>query len=287
MSQPLPTSKFKWVEIDLDQISDLVTSKIKGYLQEVNVVKKLVPSLRDKKNYVIHIRVLDQALRHGLLLERTHRAIEFNQTDWMKPYLDFNTKLRPAAINDFEKDFFKLMNNSVFGKTMENIRKHRNIKLVTNKEKYLQTVMKPNFKSGVLFDENLMGCEMGHTKVVMKKPVYLGQTISDLSKIVMYEFHYDYMKPKFKDFQLCYVDTDSLVYHIKAEDFYTDIANDMEERFDTSGYVPDGYYVPGTAVLPHRPLPIGKNKKVIGLMKGELGGTIMTEFMLLRPKLYS
>ena len=116
---------------------------------------------------------------------------------------------------------------------------------------------------------------MGCTKVVMKKPVYLGQTILDLSKMVMYEFHYDYMKTKFKDFQFCYMDTDSLVYHIKTEDFYVDIANDVEERFDTSGYVPD------------RPLSIGKNKKVIRLMKNELGGTIMTEFVLLRPKLYS
>ena len=173
---------------------------------KINKVKKLVPNLRDMKNYVIHIRALDQALRHGLVLERIHRAIEFNQTDWMKPYIDFNTKLKTAATNDFEKDFFKVMNNSVFGKTMENIRKHRNIKLVTNRNKYLRMVMKPNFKSGVLFGENLMGCEMGHTKVVMKKPVYLGQTIIDLSKIVMYEFHYDYMKPKFKDFQLCYMD---------------------------------------------------------------------------------
>ena len=242
MSQPLPTSKFKWIEIDPDQISDLAASKIKGYLLEVDVryptdlhdshndllfmcdkmkinkVKKLVPNLKDKKNYVIHIRALDQVLRHGLVLERIHRAIEFNQTDWMKSYIDFNTKLRTAAINDFEKDFFKLMNNSVFGKTMENIRKRRNIKLVTNKDKYLRMVMKPNFKSGVLFGENLMGCEMGSTKVVMKKPVYLGQAILDSSKIVMYEFHYDYMKPKFKDFQLCYMDTDSLVYHIKTED---------------------------------------------------------------------
>ena len=156
--------------------------------------------------------MLDQALRHGLVLERIHRAIEFNQTDWTKPYIDFNTKLRTAATNDFRKDFFELMNNSVFGKTMENIRKHRNIKLVTNKDKYPQTVMKPNFKSGVLFGENLMGCEMGCTKVVMNKPVYLGQAILDLSKIIMYEFHYDYMKPKFKDFQLCYKDTDSLIH---------------------------------------------------------------------------
>ena len=113
--------------------------------------------------------------------------------DWMKSYIDLNTKLRTAATNNFEKDFFKLMNNSVFGKTMENIRKHRNIKLVTIEEKYLKTIMKPNFKSRVLFGENLMGCEMGHTKVVMNKPVYLGQTILDLSKIVIYEFHYDYI----------------------------------------------------------------------------------------------
>ena len=122
---------------------------------------------------------------------------------------------------------------------MENIRKHRNIKLVTNKDKYLRTVMKPNLKAGVLFGENLMGCEMGRTKVVMKKkPVYLGQAILDLSKILMYEFHYDYMKPKFEGLQLCYMDTDSLVYHIKTEDFYADIAKNVEERFDTSGCVP-------------------------------------------------
>ena len=143
-----------------------------------------------------------------------------------------------------------------------------------------------------------MGCEMGRTKVVMNKPVYLGQVISDLSKIVMYKFHNDYMKPKFegpqgpgrkrpKDLQLCYMAIDSLVYHIKTEDFYADIVNDVEERFDTSGYVPDGYYVPRTTVWSHHPLPIGKNKKVIRLMKDELGGTIMTEFVSLRPKLYS
>ena len=115
----------------------------------------------------------------------------------MKPYIDFNTQLRTKAKNDSEKDFFKLMNNSVFGKTMENIRKHRSIKLVTTEEKYLCTVMKPNFKLVVRLDENLMGCEMGKIKVVMKKPVYLGQAILDLSKIVMYEFHYNYKAPMY------------------------------------------------------------------------------------------
>ena len=195
----------------------------------------------------------------------------------MKECIDFNTRLRTVAKNDFEKDFCKLINNSVFGKTMENIRKHRDVKLVNNKEDYLKQVMKPIFKGGVLMGENLMSCEMGKVKVKMNKPVYLGQAILDLSKTIMYEFHYDYMKRKYdeKSLKLLYMDTGSLVYDIKTEDFYKDIAEDVETRFDTSGYEPN------------RPLPIGKNKKVIGLMKDELGGKIMKEFLGLRPKMYS
>ena len=303
MSQPLLTGGFKWVDVNPNEVFELATRTDKGYLLEVDVsypeemhnphndlpfmcermeinrVEKLVPNLRDKKSYVIHIQALNQVLQHGLRLDRIHQAIEFDQSPWLKAYIDFNTQLRMAATNDFEKDFFKLMNNSVFGKTMENIRKHRNIKLVTTEEKYLRTVMCPNFKSGVLFGENLMGCEMGKIKVVMNKPVYLAQAILDLSKIIMYEFHYDYMVPKYglEKFKLCYMDTDSLVYDIKTEDFYEDIANDVKARFDTSGYSKTDF----------RPLPIGVNKKVIGLMKDELGGKIMTEFVALRPKLCS
>ena len=301
MSQPLPTGGFKWVDVNPNEISELTTRTDKGCLLEVNVsypkelhnlhndlpfmcermeingVEKLVPNLRDKKNYVIHIQALNQVLQHGLRLDGIHRAIEFNQSPWLKTYIDFNTQLRMAATNDFVKDFFKLMNNSVFGKTMENIRKHRNIGLVMTEEKYLRKVMKPNFKSGVLFGENLMGCEMGKIKVVMNKPVYLGQAILDLSKIVMYEFHYDCMVPKYglEKLKLCYMDMDSLVYDIKTEDFYEDISDDIPARFDTSGY------------CPNRPLPVELNKKVIGLMKDELGGKIMTDFVALRPKLYS
>ena len=171
---------------------------------------------------------------------------------------------------------------------MENIRKHRNIKLVTNREAYLKAVMKPNFKSSVLFGENLMGCEMGKIKVVMNKPVYLGQAILDLSKIVMYKFHYDYMKQKYPEgLTLCYMDTDSMIYDIETEDFYKDIAEDVKDRFDMSGYNPHGYCVPGAAEWSHRPLPVGLNKKVIGLMKDEPGGEIMTEFLMLRPKMYA
>ena len=171
----------------------------------------------------------------------------------------------------------KLMNNAVFRKTMENIRKHRNIKLVTNREAYLKVVMKTNFKSGVQFSSNLMGCEMEKIKVVMNKLVYLEQDILDLSKIVMYEFHYDYMKQKYNDdkLTLCYMDMDSLIYSIEMDHFYKDIADDIKDRFDTSGDNSS------------RPLPVVLNKKVIGLMKDELGGEIMTEFVTLRPKMYA
>ena len=160
---------------------------------------------------------------------------------------------------------------------MENIRKHRNIKLVNDEEEYLRNVMRPNFKSGTLLGPDLMGCEMGKIKVVMNKPVYLGQAILDLSKTIMYEFHYDYMKRKYTDdkLTLCYMDAHSLIYSIKTEDFYKNIADDVETKFDTSGYIPD------------RPLPVGLNKKVIGLMKDELGGEIMREFVSLQPKMYS
>ena len=170
---------------------------------EINGIENLVPSLHDKKNYIIHIRALDQVLNHGLVLEGIHQAIEFDQFAWMKSYIDFNTQLRATATNDFEKDFFKLMNNMVFEKMMEIIRKHRNIKLIMTEEKYLRGVIKPNFKSGVRFDQNLMGCEIKKTTVVMNKPAYLGQAILDLSKIIMYEFHYDYMKRKYHKVFCC------------------------------------------------------------------------------------
>ena len=218
-----------------------------------------------------------QAIDHGLVLERIHGSIEFKQSAWMKEYIDFNMKLRTEAENDFEKDFYKLMNNAVFGKTMKNICKHRDIKLVNNKEEYLRNVMRPNFKSGTPLGPDLMGCEMGKIEVVMNKPVYLGQAILDLSKTRMYELNYDYMKCKYRDedLTLCYMDTDSLIYSIKTENFYKDIADNVEARFHTSDYVPD------------RPLPVGLNKKVIGLMKNELGGKIMREFVSSRPKMYS
>ena len=205
-----------------------------------------------------------------------------------------NTELRKLAKNDFEKDLFKLMNNSVFGKAKENIRKHRDIKLVTTDKKRSKLVSEPNYHTINLISENLSIIEMKKTKVKMNKSIYLGLSILEISKILMYEFWYDYMKPKYNsNVKLCYMDTDSLIMNNKTNDFYKDIASDVENRFDTSNYeanTSETTAEPSSlerSALARRPLPTGKNKKVIRLMKDELGGKIITEFVTLRPKTYS
>ena len=243
---------------------------------EINKREKLVCNLYNKKKYVVHVNSLKQALNHGLKLKKIHRVIEFNQKAWLKPYIEMNTELRKLAKNDFEKDLFKLMNNLVFGKTMENIREHRDIKLVTTDKKRSKLVSEPNYHTINLISENFSIIEMKKTKIKMNKPIYLGLSILEISKILIYEFWYDYMKTKYNgNVKLCYMDTDNFVMYIKTNDFYKDISNDVECKFDTSNYITN------------RPLPIGKNKKVIGLMKDELGGEIITEFTALRPKTYS
>ena len=312
MSKKLPVNGFKWLDnnktaepsakhvINEEFIKNYNQNDKKGYILEVDVkypkklhelhsdlpfllermeinkCKKLVCNLYNMKKYVVHINLLKQSLNHGLKLKKIHRIIEFNQVARLKPYIDMNTELRKLARNDFEKDLFKLMNNSVFGKTMENIRKHRDIKLVKTDKKRSKLVSEPNYHTINLISEDLSIIEMKKTKVKMNKPIYLGLSILEISKILMYEFWYDYMKPKYNDnVRLCYMDTDSFVMNIKTNDFYKDISDDVDNRFDTANYEVK------------RPLLMGKNKKVIGLMKDELGGEIITEFVTLRPKTYS
>ena len=187
-------------------------------------------------------------------------------------------RLRKDAKNEYENDFFNLMNSNAFEKTTENIRNHKNTKLVTSDNKYLKYVMKLNFKDGFPFSKHLFAMEMGKTKIKMNKLVYLGQAILYLSKKLMYEFHYSYVSPKHASkVKLWYIDTDSFVYEIETEDIYRDTAKVVETRFDTSRYSKDE----------NRPLPIRKNKKVISLIKDKLRGKIMTEFIALRAKMYA
>ena len=243
---------------------------------EINRCEKFVCNLNDKKYYTDHIRLLKQALNHGLKLKKIHRVLKFDRRPWLKEYIDVNTEFRKNAENDFEKYFYKLMNNTVYGKTMENLRKSKIIKLAINYAKRKKLVSEPNYHTTKWFSENLLAIETKKTSTKSNKPITLGLAILSLSKIKMYEYWYDEMKPKYGDrIKLCYMDTDSFIMHIKTEDLYKDIANDVEKKYDTSNYTVE------------RPLPMGKNKKVIGLMKDELGRKIMREFIGLRPKCYS
>ena len=305
MSEKPPTHGFKWLtggeiekiyenqhnlnkmpcilEVDLEYPENLhdLHNDYPLYPEKVkckNGVEKLIPNLRDKKNYVIHFKNLIQCLDMGLKIKHIHTGIKFVESEWMKPYIDKNTNLRAKAKNNFEKDFYKLMNNSVFGKTMKNIRNRVNVKLVNTKEKLRKLVAKPNFKSCKIFSENLVSVHMKKTSLTMIKPVYLGMCILDLSKTIMYDFYYNYIKQKYGDkAKLLFSDTDSLMSEIQTEDFYKDISGDVKDRFDTSDYPenhPSG-------------IPTGINKKVLGMMKDEAAGKIIKEFVGLRAKLYS
>ena len=186
-----------------------------------------------------------------------------------------NTKKRIEVKNEFEENFFKLMINYVFWKTMEKLRKHRDIKLVTTDEKRSKLISEPNYHTAKRFSGNLLAIEMKKTKVKMNKPVYLGMSILDISKTLLYKFWYDYIKPKYENrAKLCYADTDSFIFYIITEDFFGDIAGDVKKWYDTSNYVE----------YDKRPLLIGTNKRVYGFFKDELGRKIMKEFVTLRAK---
>ena len=199
-------------------------------------VHKLIPTLRDKKNYVLHEENLKLYLSLGLKLKKVHRVLEFDEKPWLKEYIDFNTEKRKEAKNSFEKDFFKLMNNSVFGKTMENIRKRFNVYLETDPNHLLRQTAKPTYVSCKIFHENLVAVNMKKKLLKLDKPSYVGMCILDLSKVLMYDFHYNFIKAKYSDLAiLLFTDTDSLCYYIQTDDVYQDFYL-YKNMFDNSDY---------------------------------------------------
>ena len=317
MTQSLPTHGFKWMknltkkslmkileqtnssmtnherkgyifEVDLDYPSDLWGSHNDYPLApekiNVNGVEKLISHFKPRKNYVVHYRSLRQCLELGMRVTAVYRGLIFNQSPWMEPYIRKNTELRMTAANSFEKDFFKLMNNSVFDKTIENIRKRQNILLVDDHSKAAKLTTRPNFDRVTIFDSNLIAVHIKKTEVYFNKPVYVGQAILDLSQILMFDFHYNYIRAKYDSkaegacrAELLFTDTDSLLYLIHTDDFYKDISKDIKRKFDTSDY-PESH---PSGIL------TGVNKKVIGMFKDEVAGRQITHFVGLRPKLYS
>ena len=315
MSKPLPYGNFRWVnadwviakeygighiyEVDLEYPEDLhdlhndypcAPEKLKvtddmlsDYCREIKEkfkissgnVNKLIPTLSDKKNYVLHERNLKLYLSLGLKLKKIHRVLEFSEKPWLKQYIDFNTEKRKNAKNEFEKDFFKLMNNSVFGKTMENIRKRSNIYLETDPDHFLRQAAKPTYVSHKIFHDNLVALHMKKNFLKLDKPSYVGMCILDLSKVLMYDFHYNFIKAKYGDrAKLLFTDTDSLCYIIQTDDVYEDLYN-HKDMFDNSDYSKSSKFY------------FDVNKKVISKFKDEAAGNPITSFAGLKSKVYS
>lgn len=310
MRQYLPQRNFSWLselEIENFDVSSISDESDTGYVLEVDLqypedlhdahndlpfcpelivpphgkynMPKLIPNLNNKTKYVIHYRNLKQCLAAGLILTKTHRILSFTQSPWLQPYIDLNTRLRNGAENEFEKDFFKAKNNSVFGKTMENVDKRVDIKLASHWEKIGKKVgaegliAKTNFKDHVIFSENLIAVELQKTAVVYNKPIYVGFSILDISKTVMYNFYYNYLKRRYgSNVSLLYTDTDSLVIRVHTENFYDDMKNDLD-KYDTSNYRNNRYGIPQTV-------------SVVGKMKDEYAGIPIESFFGAGAKVY-
>lgn len=300
MIKPLPYAEFTWIspkEVNLENIEE---NSDYGYILDVDlaypkelhqlhndlpflpeVIKinkqtKLVPHLNDRNNYIVHYVALKQALRHGIILKKINRVLKFRQREFLRPFIEYNTNLRASASNNFEKDLYKLYNNSVYGKTMENLRNRRNIKLVCDAKKLEKLISKPTFIDRTLYGENLAAVHMAKTVIKFVKPIYIGLSVLDLAKHTMYEYHYEVMLPKYgpEKLSLAYMDTDSFIYFIRTNCIFQDMLA-MLDYLDTSDY-PNDHLCFST-----------KNKKKLGKFKDEACGRIITEFVGLKAKMYA
>lgn len=313
MTMPLPYGAFEWVE-DVEQKDPnfwkLPDDSEIGYYLDVELEypkeihdehsdlpfcpehraapgskqKKLMTTLYDKERYVIHHKALEQATNHGVILKKINKVLKFKQTPWLKNYIEFNNRKRQNAQNEFEKMLFKLMNNAVYGKTMENERKRKDVKVVgkwNGRYGAEALIAKPNFHSCTIFNEDLVGIQLDRTEITIRKPIYVGLAVLDISKVRVYRFHYDYMKKTFNNnCKLLYTDTDSLIYEISQVDIYEKMRQNClesieKQEFDTSDYKVDNVFK----------IPL-VNKKVLGLMKDECNGRLITRFIGLRSKMY-
>ncbi len=267
------------MNVSADMVSDFSKNIYKNYHDGKDVkdekTPKLILNLNHKFNYVVHIRNLKYYLEKGLRLLKIHKCLKFSQNDWLKQYIEFNNDKRTKAKNDFEKDLFKLMNNAVYGKTMENVREHVDFELVDNIVRLEKCLNSPKLKHRHPINDNLIGIEKIKAVVKLNKPIYVGMAILDLSKLHMYKFYYDILKEKDNEqIKLAYDDTDSFIIHVETEDLYDDL-KEISEHMDFSDYKKEHKNYDNT------------NKKVLGKFKDEMNGNIITEFIGLKPKMYS
>ncbi|XP_060882134.1 uncharacterized protein LOC132953814 [Metopolophium dirhodum] len=241
-------------------------------------VRKLMVTFLRKERYVVHYMNLKQAMAHGVVVEKTHRVLEFRQTPWLAPYINLNTELRKQATNKFEEQFFKDLNNSVFGKSIENMRKRFNLELVSCPVRMRKLINQPTFNYCTTYNENLSVVVQHSKEVDFCKPIYIGFTVLELSKVLMYGFHYDVMKRHYGDkIDLLYTDTDSLFYRVTTNDFYDDCINNSNlMRFmDTSNLLKD-----------HKCYSTAR-KRIPGLFKNETNARTVYEYVALRAKSYA
>jgi hypothetical protein len=307
MSQKLPTHGFHFIDpehnpkVAKENIQNLDPDGELGYIFEVDIQypeelhdahkdlpflpetmvppggknPKLLTTLYDKKKYVVHYRTLQQAMQHGLRVTKVHRVIGFFQSKWLESYIAANTRRRQLCTNAFEKDFFKLMNNAVYGKTMENVRNRIKLELVTKLCRLRKLIKSPFFKGRIIYGENLCAVMSHKKEILMNKAIYVGMVILDLSKYLMYDFHYRIMRQRFQErLSLMYMDTDSFVYFVQNCDFYSEM-KDMAEHFDTSDYPKNHFCYSDT------------NKKVLGKFKDEANSIPVKCFVGLRAKMYA
>ena len=314
MSQKLPYKNFKWsndltsdkiqtgiYEVDISipkelhykfkdnplapEIKSILENNLSEYQKYLNNKfnvkynekdKKLILELLPKKNYNIYYKNLEYYMQLGIKIDKGHKILTFDEKDFLKEYIDLNTQLRKNSKNDLEKDLFKLMNNAIFGKSMENLLNKSNIKLINdNPEKLLKLIKEPNFEHIHKISDKQVLVQSKPVKTRFNKPIYLGACILETSKLHMYKFGYDYLKVKYgNNVNLIYADTDSFILEIFTDDVYEDMKND-NHLFDFSEYDKD-----------HKCYDI-KNKKKLGIFKDELHIKIMTEFSCLKPNMYS
>jgi len=238
--------------------------------------RKLSTNLQPKTKYAVHYRLLKFYLDHGMVLKRIHRVLKFKQSKWLKSYVEMNAEKRKTATSEFEKAFYKLLNNCIFGKTIENKRNRTNIVLATSRRKAELDWADPKSKSFQIIDEELVVFAKKLNKIFLNKPIAVGFSVLELSKLAMYQFHYDYAMVKYghERCKLLLTDTDSFVYHVHTEDIYKDMLSDAD-LFDTSDY-PKSHFLHSDA-----------NKKMLGKMKDETNGIPILEVVGLKSKMYS
>ena len=231
---PMPLSR----KIEEEELSDYSRDFLKDNNIKLGNVEKLILDLYDKKEYIVHYDILKYYISLGIKVTKIHSIISFNHKAWLKPYIDFNTEMRTKTDNDFEKDFWKLMNNSFYGKTMENISNRCMVELTNKPEDLRRLASRDNLKDIIDFNDNFKAVLLNYKSMYFNKPIYLGMCVLDYSKLVMYKFYYDTIEKYFPNNEILYSDTDSMVINIYTEDFYSDLEK-IKDYLDTSNYPKD------------------------------------------------